>query len=82
MPECTTRHTKKIGKKTIVIPHYYIAGNCISDPLNQGGFETFLRASYPYNHGEEYELSKTEREHIVPNNVGCGYNPNYNLRRN
>jgi len=64
MPVCNLTHLKKDPKNhrnVIVVPCQYIAGNCISNPMNQGGFEAFLRATYPYYHGATYESSKTLR---------------------
>lgn len=66
MPLCTKKHHKVVNKHMVQIPCYYIAGNCISDPLNQGGYESYLRATYPYYHAETYELSKTQRTTVVP----------------
>jgi len=63
MSQCDSLHWKHDpkGNRDKKISCYYIAGNCISRPENQGGFEAFLRATYPYYHGATYELSKTLR---------------------
>lgn len=66
MPFCTETHIKEgPGKKREVVPCYYIAGVCISNPLNQGGFETFLRTTYPYHHAEEYLESRLPHTEMV-----------------
>jgi len=67
MAICRMQHLIVRNKKVIGLKeHYYIAGNCIHNPMNQGGFESFLRATFPYYHSKDYEASKSHCDVVVP----------------
>ena len=71
MALCNKKHYRKNSRNapSVEIPHYYIAGCCIVDPMHEGGFELFLRSFYPYYHGKTYEESKHQKQTVVPDNI-------------
>jgi hypothetical protein len=77
MPICKHHHLVGVKKETArEVPHYYIAGICIVDPIHEGGLTSFLKSRYPYCHSKYYEESKKEHPNLVPDNIVAA---NFNL---
>ncbi len=57
MPKCEEKHLEKRAGRTVVTPHFYIAGNCIHAVTL--GARCFLEATFPY-----YKSSNYEKSHI------------------
>lgn len=67
--KCNKLHYVKRDNKLKQVPCYYIAGICIVDPIHEGTPELFLRATFPYHHGQTYEESKMAHSERVPSNI-------------
>lgn len=71
MAKCEHNHiindavaTKNINGKDM--PHFYVAGICIVDPLNETAYTSFLLANYPCYQSEDYEDSKHYHGELIP----------------
>jgi hypothetical protein len=56
MPKCDRVHLEKRGRATVVVPHWYIAGICVTHMTP--ATRAFLETTFPYYQSHEYERSR------------------------